>query len=52
MGYIPTKLHQFPASSFRDFMQTDTQMPPRTIPARSMRADKNAKNVLPSGEVK
>jgi len=39
VGHIPTKLHQFLISSFRDFVRTDThrQTPPKT-PARSMRA--------------
>jgi len=42
MVHIPTKLHQFLTSSFRDFMRTDrqkhthTQTPPKTIPARSI----------------
>jgi len=36
MGHIPTKLHQFPTSNFRDFVQTDRQTPPKTIPARSI----------------
>jgi len=43
MGHILIKLHQFSTSSFRDFLrtthrQTHRQMPPKTIPARSMRA--------------
>jgi len=42
MGHIPTMLHQFLIISFRNFVridrQTDTQTPPKTIPARSMRA--------------
>jgi len=42
MGYILAKLHQFLIISFRDFVrrdaQTHTQMPSKTIPARSMRA--------------
>jgi len=38
MGHVPTKLHHFLISSFRDFVQTDTEMPAKTIPARSMRA--------------
>jgi len=42
MGHIPTKLHQFLISSFRDFVRTDTdrQTPPKTIPALSMHAGK------------
>jgi len=40
MEHIPTKLHQFVVSSFRDFMrtdtQTDTQTQPKTVPARSI----------------
>jgi len=39
-GHIPTKLHQFLFNSFRDFVRTDRhtdrQMPPKTIPARSI----------------
>jgi len=38
MGHIPTKLHQFLISSFRDFVRTDTQTPAKTIPAHSMHA--------------
>jgi len=42
MGHtcIPSKLHvhQFPTTSFRDFVRTDRQMPPKMIPARRMRA--------------
>jgi len=38
MGHIATKSHQFLISSFRDFMRTDRQTPPKTIPVRSMRA--------------
>jgi len=39
VGRIPTKFHQFLISSFRDFVNTntDTQMPAKTIPAHSMR---------------
>jgi len=36
VGHIPAKLHQFLISSFRDFVWTDTQMPPKTIPAHSI----------------
>jgi len=39
MGHIPTKLHRFSTSGFRDFAQADTQTLPKTIPARSVRAD-------------
>jgi len=35
-GHIRTKLHQFLISSFRDFVPTDTQAQPKTIPARSI----------------
>jgi len=43
MGHIPTKLHQFPTSSFSDFVQTDTdaQALPETIPAHSRHAGNN-----------
>jgi len=41
MVHIPTKLHRFLISSFRDFVRTHRQTPPKTIPARSMRAYKN-----------
>jgi len=44
MGHIPTKLHQFPTSSFQDFVRTGTQTLPKTIPARSMRAGKHVLN--------
>jgi len=40
VGHTSTKLHQFLISSFRDFVWTDRctdrQMPPKTIPARSI----------------
>jgi len=32
MGRIPTKLHRFPTSSFRDFQRTDTQTDTQTPP--------------------
>jgi len=43
MGHIPTNLHQFLFSIFRDFvqLQTDSQTPPKTIPACSIHAGKN-----------
>jgi len=41
MGHIPTKLHRFPTSSFWDFMWTDTQKQPKTIPACSMHTGNN-----------
>jgi len=45
MGHIPRKLHRFLTSSFRDYVwtdtQTETQMPPKTIPACSMCAGKD-----------
>jgi len=44
MGHIPTKLYQFLISSFRDFVRTDTQTPPKTIPALNMRAGKNCQH--------
>jgi len=43
--HIPTKLHQFPTNSFRDFMrtdrQTDAETPPKTTPSRSRCAANN-----------
>jgi len=35
MGHIPTKLHQLLISSFRDFVQTDTQMQRQTDAAQN-----------------
>jgi len=50
MGHIPTKLHQFLTSSYRDFVRTDTakdrQTPPKTIPARSMDTSNNVANAV------
>jgi len=40
--HIPTKIHRFPTGSFKDFVQTDAQIPLKTIPARSTHAGKHA----------
>jgi len=49
VGHISTKLHQFLISSFRDFLQTDTQTDAaknNTCPQHSWRAGKNRSRVL------
>jgi len=51
VGHIHIKRHRFSTSSFRDFVRTDIQidtdiqMPPKTIPACNMRASNNLKSV-------
>jgi len=48
MVHIPTKLQQFPNSSFQDIVRTDTRLtPPETTPARSMHTGKKTALYLP-----
>jgi len=45
MMHIPTELHEFLISSFRDFVRTVTQTDAEGLPSRSMHAGNDTKTV-------